>query len=162
MFLLNHFFPFWTIVNLQNSYVFWHISYILVYLTKDSELLGIRPTDVRPTDNTVYIVGSKAVGMKLTIPMPRVGLLGNEVSAHGKASVRLISYRPTLANTYNKSYPMGFFTLWKNPGCQKKPSRCEKPFRIFLTFRGFSQREKPYRVGFVICVGEKPLKNPYF
>jgi hypothetical protein len=22
--------------------------------------------------------------------------------------------------------------------------------------------EKPYRVGFVICVGEEPLKNPYF
>jgi hypothetical protein len=28
--------------------------------------------------------------------------------------------------------------------------------------RGSSQREKPYRVGFVICVGEKPLNNPYF
>jgi hypothetical protein len=27
---------------------------------------------------------------------------------------------------------------------------------------GLSQREKPYRVGFVVCVGEKPLKNPYF
>jgi hypothetical protein len=30
------------------------------------------------------------------------------------------------------------------------------------TFRGFSQRAKPYWVGFVICVCEKPLKNPYF
>jgi hypothetical protein len=30
------------------------------------------------------------------------------------------------------------------------------------TFRGFSQREEPYyRVGFVICVGEKTLNNPY-
>jgi hypothetical protein len=37
--------------------------------------------------------------------------------------------------------PLGFF---------------EKPLGFF------SQREKPYRVGFVICVGEEPLKNPYF
>jgi hypothetical protein len=31
-----------------------------------------------------------------------------------------------------------------------------------MFFKVFSQREKPYRVGFVICVGEKPLKNPCF
>jgi hypothetical protein len=43
---------------------------------------------VRPTDNTVYILGPKAVGMKLTIPMPRARLLGNEASTRGKASVR--------------------------------------------------------------------------
>jgi hypothetical protein len=38
----------------------------------------------------------------------------------------------------------------------ENPSRCEKPFRVL------SQREEPYRVGFVICVGEEPPKNPYF
>jgi hypothetical protein len=26
----------------------------------------------------------------------------------------------------------------------------------------FSQCEKPHRLGLVICVGEEPLKNPYF
>jgi hypothetical protein len=30
------------------------------------------------------------------------------------------------------------------------------------TPKGFSQREKTHRVGFAICVGENPLKNPYF
>jgi hypothetical protein len=55
-------------------------------------------------------------------------------------------------NTYNKPYPMGFFTLWKKPA-----------WRFFgKTFRGFSQREEPYRVGFLICVGEKPLNDLYF
>jgi hypothetical protein len=53
-------------------------------------------------------------------------------------------------NTYNKPYPMGFFTLCK------KPSRCEKPFRFFY------KAWKPYRVGFVIRVGKKNLNNPYF
>jgi hypothetical protein len=28
--------------------------------------------------------------------------------------------------------------------------------------KGVSQREKPLGYGFVICVGEKHLKNPYF
>jgi hypothetical protein len=46
-------------------------------------------------------------------------------------------------------------TLW---GFSQREGFFEKPFT------GFSQREKPYRVGFVVhvCVGEKPLKNPYF
>jgi hypothetical protein len=55
----------------------------------------------------------------------------------------------------NRVFHYRFFT--------KKPSRCEKLIRVFKrTFRGFSQHEKPYRVGFVICVGEKTPKNPYF
>jgi hypothetical protein len=45
-------------------------------------------------------------------------------------------------NTYNKSYPIGFFTAWRF---------------FWKTFRGC---EKPYWVGFV--VGENLLKNPYF
>jgi hypothetical protein len=44
--------------------------------------------------------------------------------------------------SYNKPYPKGFLKTG--------------------FFSRFSQREKPYRVGFVMCVGEKPLKNPYF
>jgi hypothetical protein len=63
--------------------------------------LGIRPTNARPVDNTVCILGPKSVGMTLTIPMPRVVLLGNEATARGKASVGLtaISQRYCFAHT---------------------------------------------------------------
>jgi hypothetical protein len=44
------------------------------------QILGIRPTNVRPADNIVYMLGPKAVvvGMKLTIP----------ASARGKANAK--------------------------------------------------------------------------
>jgi hypothetical protein len=48
---------------------------------------------------------------------------------------------------------MGFFTLWKTLKVFQKTLHAVKQI-----FRGFSQRKKPW-VGFVICVGEKTLKN---
>jgi hypothetical protein len=56
-------------------------------------------------------------------------------------------------NTYNKPYPKVYFF---------KTSRCEKPFKVFKKLLGVFHSVKPYWVGFAICVGEEPLKNPYF
>jgi hypothetical protein len=71
----------------------------------------------------------------------------------GFSSTRLIT-NPTL---------IGFFTLRKTPkGFSKTLHAVKNPLGFFWKpFRFFSQRA-PHRAGFVICVGEKPLKNPYF
>jgi hypothetical protein len=75
-------------------------------------------------------------------------------------------------NTYNKPYPIGFFTLWRTPKSFLKTlkgfSQREKSYRVELVIcvgeplGFFHSVKKTYRAGLVICVDEKPLKNPYF
>jgi hypothetical protein len=46
---------------------------------------------------------------------------------------------------------------------EKGKRRVSQTFTLLKkNIRFFSQLEKPYRVGFATCVGEKTLKNPYF